>query len=568
MVQIRQLCIWLGLIVLLGLLAYSNTFSVPFVFDDQIEIRDNYVVQQFDLNSMWDQYPTRFVPYLTFAANYFFHRESLFGYHLVNLLLHLMTSIGAFFLVLLLARSSRLSTYSLQIAGVTALLFVCHPIQTQAVTYIVQRITIMATLGYVFGLLFYVLARRRGGWNYLYIASFCFLLLAMLSKEISVTAPLMIVVIEFFFSDRGRFSKLAMLSVLPFLLLAVLIPTLLFIQKPLLVERDLLPDGSVRPLLADTTEISRNEYLLTQVNVIPTYMRLLVLPVNQTLDYDYPIASTFDLPTFGSALVLLAFVGLGAWLYPRNRLASFGIFFFLLSLSVESSVIPIRDVINEHRLYLPSLGFFLAVSSLVVPLVMKWASSDRDRKQSALLVLTVLILALTYATWQRNVTWASERSIWQDVVAKSPDNPRGYNNLGVSEMLLGRDERAYDLFNRAISLMPTYAEAYNNLGLVEMRRDNFRQATIYLQKAKELEPGYIHAWNNLGVAYFQLRNFKIAQGHFEAVLRQDPNHVDAMVNLAVLHWEQGNVEEAQFLLNRALVLDPKHEKALLLRSRL
>ena len=177
----------------------------------------------------------------------------------------------------------------------------------------------------------------------------------MFTKEIAFTLPVSIALIEIFFFNAAWMKKTkAWLAVIPLLF------GLLFLFGPTLLGR-----FAQFETVGEVLGISRHDYLLTQINVVCTYIRLLFLPINQNLDYDYPISRDFfDLHLWFSALILLAILAIAIILYRRDRLISFGILFFFITLSIESSIIPIADVIFEHRLYLPSVGFCIIVSTL------------------------------------------------------------------------------------------------------------------------------------------------------------------------------------------------------------
>lgn len=593
MKQISSWLFWLIVICFVGLVAYANTFTVPFAFDDLIQIVGNRAVYTFDVSELWRQFSPRIVVYFTLAANYAIGQLSVVGYHVFNLAIHLVTAGLVFWLIDLLARQTGLRKHGRLVAGLAALLFVSHPIQTQAVTYIVQRLAVMAAMFYVLGLVLYVLARRRGGWNWLHGASFLAILLAMFSKEIAFTAPFAIVMIEFFFFADARRDGVSstpgagqtgasltpgvdgktpgvlpapVKATLPYLLLLLVIPLTLWFNQPAIVERtprtpppdQPLPYRVSRPLTAETISVSRGQYLLTQFNVVRTYLRLMVWPVNQNLDYDYPLANSLrDPKTLASLGLIVGIMGLGWWLYRRERLMSFGIFFFFLALSVESSIFPIRDVIFEHRLYLPSVGLAMVVAGGLGYLLRRY----RQYQGQVVMGVLLIVIVLAGATFQRNKVWASAITLWQDVIAKSPQEARGYNNLGTAYVETGRLDLAAKQFRQAVNVDANYAEGYNNMGLLEILQGNVEDAIPLITKAIELEPAYTHAVNNLGVAYFKQGEIELAAQEFAKAVRLDSRYLDAIVNLGVAYTELGKIGQAERQFEKALELDPSHEKA-------
>jgi hypothetical protein len=365
-------------IVIVGAIVYSNTLNASWHFDDTVAITENWSLR--DLKGCFNSIfaANRSVGFFTFAVNYHFDKLNVVGYHLVNIAIHILNALLVYSLVILTLKTpvmakSRLASHARFLALASGLIFVSHPIQTQAVTYIVQRFASLATLFYLLSLVLFVRARLSiiQGKNFFsplhlvcYLLSLFSAFLAMHTKEIAFTLPFIICLYEFFFLESSfRSWKKRLLYLLPFILTFAVIPANLGMLGK--IEKKPLGDviGEIREQVQETTLISRKDYLLTQFNVIVTYIRLLFLPVNQNLDYDYPIArSLFQFPTFISFLFLLGILVLAIYLFRIARLASFAIFWFFITLSVESSIIPIRDVIYEHRVYLPSVGFVILMA--------------------------------------------------------------------------------------------------------------------------------------------------------------------------------------------------------------
>ena len=337
----RKVSVHLALILCLGLLAYANSFGVPFTFDDNSSIVDNPVIRNlsdFLSGAGYTYNPRRFVGYLTIALNHHFGGLEVAGYHAVNLAIHLANAL----LFYLIARVTLTTPFfrgdepapdaapalHALVPLFASLLFVVHPVQTQAVTYVIQRLASLATLFYLAALFCYIKARLAlaggtphtdrtppfppavAGWFTLSLAC---TVLAMRTKEITATLPLAVMLYEFSFFGAEKKKRL--------LLLAPILLTLLIVPIGLLASGEpigaLLSDVSA--LTRETVEITRGEYLLTQFSVIATYLRLLLLPVGQNLDYDYPVYHSLLTPRVLSSFVLLALLALlAAWLYRTS----------------------------------------------------------------------------------------------------------------------------------------------------------------------------------------------------------------------------------------------------------
>ncbi|HBA87253.1 MAG TPA: tetratricopeptide repeat-containing protein [Geobacter sp.] len=576
----------LAIVALVGILAYSNTFHVPFVIDDEGSIVENHVVKNlasflFDGDG-YRYNPRRFIGYLTLALNYAAGGLDVTGYHLFNTAVHLANAALVFVLLRLTLKAPIFQAPSdpssagtppqapagfLQLAPfLAALLFVAHPIQTQAVTYVVQRVASLATMFYLASLLFYAQARLRqesAGTLYhgkavlFHVAALAAAALAMKTKEISFTLPIAVALYEFSFF--GATLRKRMLFLLPIAVTLVIVPLgLLHAGKPV---GDLL--GEMSAMARETTAISRTDYLLTQFGVIATYLRLLVFPVRQNLDYDYPVYHTpFAPAVLGGFLLLLALFASGVYLYRRSagpgagkvepslRLAAFGIFWFFITLSVESSIIPIRDVIFEHRVYLPSVGIFTAVAALCA------AFAAGIKPRSGAVALTCVVLVLASLTWKRNLVWGSAVTLWQDTALKSPQKVRPHNNLANALIAEGRVDEAIEELKLARKLEPDNADTLRNLGAAYEKKGGVDQAIEQYGVALRTNPNNKYAHYNLGVAYNKKGLADLAVAEFLIAVKLDPTYAEAHNNLGVTYGNKGMFDQAIREFELAVSLDP------------
>ncbi len=551
----------------LATLIYSNTFSAPFVFDDIRNIVENPRIKA--LRNFLDFSGSRYIGFLSFALNYHFGMLDLFDYHLVNLSIHIANGFLVYLLILLLFRtpkivSSDLTINARRMAFATALLFISHPIQTQAVTYIVQRFASLAALFYLLAVVCYLKWRQAEstgqsftltgiGWYGLTLLS---TVLAMKTKEISFTLPIMLVLIEVVFFQRRERSR--WLPLIPFLFSLLIIP----------FSRLDVVGGAEEGFAKETTVISRSEYLFTQFRVIVTYLRLLFLPIHQNLDYDYPIYSSFSEPSvLLSFLFLCTLFGLSIYLVfssrASSRLMGFGMLWFFLTLSIESSIIPIRDVIFEHRLYLPSVGFFVScligisrVGQYLVPIKGRPGSFSRSSDWVFLFLLAVMIFSFSLATYQRNQIWTDRIALWEDVVKKSPNNIRAHNNLGLQYRAAGRLEDAMRQYQIILDSDPDYAVGHNNLAAVLEEQAKVDEAIIHYNLALQFKPNYLKPHMSLGLILGKQGRIDEAIPHFLEVLRINPSDALAHNQLAVALAKQGRFDESVPHFSRAIEIDP------------
>ncbi|QEM66784.1 tetratricopeptide repeat protein [Geobacter sp. FeAm09] len=576
-------------ILVVGLLCYANTFHVPFHLDDEENIVENPVIRSlgnFLANgSGYENFPNRFIAIFTFALNYYFGGLNVAGYHVVNLAIHVINALLVYGLVTLTLRTpffrERPGAHDQTIRLLplcAALLFVCHPMQTQAVTYIYQRVASLTTLFYLAALLLHIrwrMAQAEGApfrsrrVAPFYLLSLLAAVLAMKTKEIAFTLPLAVLLYEFcFFGRPGRRLLL---------LLAPMFMTMLIIPATMIDFGALT--GAPGSVINDATSFkwpfSRWAYLCTQFSVIVTYLRLFLLPVNQNLDHDYPISHSLLEPrAFLSLALLFALLALAGWLYRQDkkegaagesaalsRLMAFGILWFFITLAVESSLIPILDVIFEHRVYLPSAGLFVAVAALL------FAGAERLRSRlphaggALLVVLAVAVATLSVATFRRNIVWQDAERLWSDVKAKSPRKARAYNMIATIRVRQNRHAESLGELLNAISLKPDYADAYYNLGIVYKELGMVQESTAMYHRATTLNSSNADAFNNMGGNYIHLGSPERAVEAFSIAVRLRPGRIDFRNNLALALLLQGYADEAVRELQTVLQLRPGDPKA-------
>lgn len=577
-----------ALITILGILTYSNTFSVPFVFDDESSITGNHVIKNlsdFLAGSGYRYNPRRFIGYLTIALNYHWGGADVTGYHVVNLAIHIVSALLVYSLARLTLQTpffaimndephrSRVRDFLPLLA---ALLFVSHPVQTQAVTYIIQRLASLSTLFFLLSLVLYARGRLCGtgqqwkAWG-LYLLSFITAVLAMRTKEIAFTLPLVMVLYELVFFCMTR--RKALLLSAPVLLLLVIIPLSVIGSGHGIDDLMTAMDEKTRV----QTDLPRLHYLLTQVRVIVTYLRLLILPVNQNLDYDYPVYSSFfSMPVLVSFLFLLAIATFGAYLLystrraasptaattvaggggwfaaPEYRLAGFGILWFFITLSVESSIIPIVDVIFEHRLYLPSVGSFLAASAIA-------AVALRHVPPVRVVVAAACILAaLTAATFARNQVWGDTLTLARDIAEKSPRIARTHYNLALALIERGRADEALREARISADLDREDARPRHLIGSILAKQGHFEEAVKELTLAVTLFPEAAYSHANLGYLYLSKGMTGQAMEHLLTAFRLTPDDADLCNNIGTAYSMAANHSEAVLYFQRAVELDPLH----------
>jgi hypothetical protein len=458
-----------AIVAALTIVAYLPSFRVPFQFDDWARITGTPGSELGDwLHANGWLGTARVLPAVTIALNYAIAGQDTSSYHVVNLLVHLIAAFGVYVLALLSCRTPRLrdsavATRPVLFASAAALLFACHPLQTQAVTYIVQRVAAMAAMFYVWSVVAYVSARlrdeagERRRARRLYGACLALAVAAVFSKENAVTLPAMLALTEIVFFGRR------LTALLPYAVLAAPLPLLpvvwtVFAQRArpgAVTWSERLAAVLQSPSTTGTAHTALS-YALTQLLVLPRYLGLLLVPVGLNIDHDVPAATTLSPPVLAGLLFLLVLAAAGIWAVRRFPLVGFAILWFFIAQSVESSFLPIDDVMMEHRMYLAMPGLSLAIAAAYCAAQRRWPRSGRVAGAA----IAALLVALTFA---RNQVWQTPLSLWSDAARKSPHKARVQVNLGVAYHAEDRLDEAIEHYCAALRIDPHIALARDNI---------------------------------------------------------------------------------------------------------
>lgn len=517
-----------------AVLAYSNSFSGQFIFDDSVVIVNNPRIY-----FLWPPWKavlqhTRPLADISFAINYAIKQFNVADYHLVNLLIHLAAGLFLYGVVrrtLLLPRwKGRHMEAAPWLAAAVAILWTVHPLQTESVTYIAQRIESLMGLFYLMALYFFIrgvgTTPTARGWMDAALAA---TLLGMGTKEMIVTLPAIMLIYDWIFvapslrvlvRARWKFHLAAWLILVVFGLLL-----LLALAKHI---------GQGGLLYAGVTPFG---YAMNEALVILTYLRLSFVP--HPLCFDYAWTAQPWRILVAPALIVGALAGMTCYGVIRRRWYGFvGAFFFLI-LAPTSSFMPVPDFIFEHRMYLPLAAVLLVVvigvHALGVRLAARTPAKADKLALGGIVLMVVAALGLGLLTYERNFDYVTEEAMWRDIIAKRPDNYRAYN--GLSSTLINR--QAYDEGMRVCRALLKRLPDFGSMTLKDINQMAEKDATIRAKKYY-----YVLAHSNLGAALFHLERYEDAQEHNREALRIIPGHNVARSNMAFILYRQKRVSEA------------------------
>lgn len=529
--------------VLIALFVYSPALNGPFLFDDL----GLPFTRPDDLKLDWTHYARSVRPllYVMFWWEGHTWGQNPAPYHYINFLFHLLDSLLVFYIVKKLVRMAGREGAGVDItAAFCAAVFLLHPLQTEAVSYIASRSENMSVL-FTYGAIALYLWRKPqpAGWL-LVLAVLALNALGVLTKEHAVVAPAVLLLADLFFDSVKRNWRFYALCVLGG-------AGALYFVFHLLTSNTTAGFG--------IKEFTWYQYFFTQWRALWVYLGLFVMPVGQNIDYQFPLSRSIT--EHGAVLALLGLLAVTAALvYYRKRfpLACFGWLAFLAMIAPTSSVVPIADALAERRLYLPFLGLLLMLAEVVLRL----ADTRLNRA-----VLAVAVILLSVLTLQRNAVYASSIAMWQDSVKNNPHNTRAWFQLGYAHYTAGQCAEAsaayeripplkepdYELLvdwalalecanqpalavqkvERAIALRPT-AHAYSVLGMIRAKQGQTDLALDALNEALRRNPRFEMAHVYRGNVYVMLGNQASACADFKAALAQDPSNAGARQGLNTL----------------------------------
>ncbi len=587
---------WMPVVLLAaGVSVYYNSFSGAFVFDDLPRI-----VNRPEIRHLWPagQYlaDSRPMVGLSLAVNYALGGLNVWGYHAFNLGVHLLATLALFGIVRRsLSRDPFRRSYDRGASWLplaVALLWMVHPLQTQSVTYLIQRGESMMGLFYLLTL--YCVIRgadspRAWGW---YTTAVVFCALGMDSKPVMVTAPVVVLLYDRAFLSKSFVESFRQRRVL----YAGLAATWSILVASGVVGAVLFPTPEVETTVGlGVAVVTPLEYAFTQPGVILHYLKLSFWPASLCLDYVWPVARTPGEIVPPAIIVGLLLLG-SIWAYWKKPWLGFvGAWFFLI-LAPTSSCIPIQDLALEHRVYL-SLAAVMVLVVITGYAAMAWLLQGlRLRGRRVPWIATGLVITfaalLGSRTVERNRDYRSRVAIWRDVVDKRPNNARAHDNLGealasggeldeaISHFqaalridpnqagahsnlggaltVKGRPDDAIEHCRAALRINPDFAEAYCNLGNALADMGRVAEALGPYRRALEINPGSAKAHAGLAKALAQRGASKEAIKHYRWALRVDPDFANVHVDLGVELFEQGRHDEAIEEYRAALRIDPHH----------
>jgi len=554
----------------LAAIIYFNSLKNDFVFDDEYIIVNNKLIRSLkNIPRIIGFYEGKFhrphyrpVRVISYAVDYFFSHRNPIGYHISNILCHIITSFLVYLTIFFMIKNYRVALFA-------AILFVVHPIQTDSVTYLSGRRDILTALFYILGFYCFLKFRRYSKIKYIALALLAYLL-SFFSKEIAITLPLMFLCYDFLenFQVKSRRLNLSFFKQILLTLKRVIVKYK-YLYGPLLLAG--ITFGLYTVFVAKASHRigwygdSPNLNFLTVARILIFYIKQLFYPVTLNADYSYnafPVSKSFFEPrTLFSIIALIVILYAILRLLKSHKMYAFCGMWIFITLIPVYQIIPHHELLAEHYLYLPSLGFCLLFALLFEKLL-----SFQKHQYIIYSLLAIIVVLFSYRTIDRNKDWKDDLIFWSKTAKTAPNCLRARLNLGLAYQKRGMVNQAIVQFQKVFEIAPkvmpniknTLAWTHINLGKVYWDKGFFDKAEIECEKALQIDPNLPEVHNGLGIIYRKKGLLEKAIIEFQRALSIDSNFAEAHNNL-------GNVYSAKGLFDKAII---EYKKALEIDSNL
>lgn len=558
----KKLAVFLIIILSLGI--YLNTFRNQFLYDDSTFIQENNSIRSLDnISSFFNSVKSfsakgefliyRPLPTITFAVDYKLWGLKPGPFHIQNILFHAINGILVYFLVLLL-------TSNLPTALFTALLFTAHPVQTEAVAWIAGRSSVMVFTFFLLALICYIESHKWQGakrMTCIFISMVSYTL-SLSSKEMAVTLPVILITCDFYFTDKERFKNVLRnsLSYIAFGLI-----TIGYIYQRYIVLHGL---SGQKEYIGGSLASA----LLTMSKGVAYYVKLLLYPVKLSAEYIFPVSKNIlDKPVILSLCVIILMIIAIVALFRKNRVASFAIAWFFITLIPVYNIVPLQDVtIAERFLYMPSLGFCILAGLLISSMY-----NSKDNKVikifgAALIILLVILYSVR--SIYRNADWRDEFSFWTATKKTTPNSYRAYGGLGIVYDSNNNIDEAIRNYEISLSLFPGNILTRNNLAISYAKKGWYEKATKEFKDILAKDPNDSSTLTNLGLVYARTGLYNDAIREFEKAIKANPSNSTADNNLGLVYEAKGMDSIALKHYMSALEKDSGNEDALINYNRI
>ncbi len=526
------------ILIALGFGVYLNSLNGGFIWDEEFLIKDNLHIKSWgnigmifreNIGAGAQNYSNFYRPVqmLTYMADYSAWHLNAFGYHLTSVILHILVALVLYWLIQMLFADRALSLLA-------SALFLVHPIQSETVAYIAARADLLGALFTLLCLCLYIKQVSARNKINLLLISFSYIL-ALLSKECSLALPFLLIMYSYIFKKKILKAEFISILALTFIYIILRITVLKF--------SSLEPD-----FMLTTTFLQRTPGFFV---ALIEYFKLLLFPLNLHMEYMF---RQFNFIDPRAILGVIASIALLAYAFKKareNKLVSFCVFWFFITLLPQSNLYPVNAYMSEHWLYLPSIGYFLALAYGL--LIMYRAEKFR---RFALYLIALILILYSFLTIKQNYYWRDAVVFWKKTLTYAPSSPRVHNNLCKAYIDKGEYEEAISACKKAVALRPGYLTALYNLANAYKACGQYENATAEYKRIIENDPRQETAYFELGMLYEKSGDKEKALDSYRKAVEIAPEYSEAYNNLASIYADKGQLDKAIGLWEKAVSMRP------------
>lgn len=540
-------------LILSTVVVYYPSLKVPFLLDDYGKIIVNPDIKSVShlpsrliypygrpLNFHRND-PSRPLTYLTLTLNYAFSQLNPYGYHVINIAIHMAVVFLVYLLGLLLFRRRGIMDFAPPFFA--ALLFAVLPINVNVVSYVMGRAASLATIFYAAAVILFILWRQNVKWSI--ALSVLMFVPALAANQLAVTLPAIIWLTDFCFFREATNKKVHIVywGILGFYL-ALRVAYF----------------GRMGDLEAIVPVFHTREYILTEWVVLWKYAGMVFVPKGLSFEHLYGPITRFSDPHLEIATGLYAVLCIGflrglkkSWAITSFIL--FGVVWFLITLSPTSSVLATTATMAENRVYLPAIGL-----CVIAPFIMYWLLDqlklEQFRTPLFLTIFGIYITLLGHVTFQRNMLYQNPMEIWKDVIQRYPDHARAHQNLAVLYLNQKQYNQAIEECKNALATAPGNLDVRNNLAAAYYDLGRYKDSLETYKEIINENPNYAAAYNNIGLVDEQLGNVDEAMGAYQKAVALNPILLEPYNNLGNIYLQKGRIHNAIDMYQSALKIDP------------
>jgi tetratricopeptide (TPR) repeat protein len=555
------------LLSIITAITYWPSLHYAFQFDDIANIQKHFDIRSHSFFSLFFS-GSRWISYWLNSIFYSIGKFDPFAYRVGSLLIHITNGALLFFIILFALMHSKGQHFfkrnALNIATITSMLFLLHPVQTQTVSYVIQSqlegLACMAILSMVLTFLHLCYANTFIKKLVLTMLLFCIATISCCTKEIAIISPLLLLLVDWFFVSHGSWNSIKKRWWLHAGVFVLIVGIYLWFLKPSFFTNILCLNMEVKNNIGNIitenpqAKINTWSFFISQFKVILHYIWMFIWPFNISVEYDWVLARSFFALDCFLPFLTLVIIGLTIFriLYThRTHVICFGALWFFICIAPRSSIIPSPELLVDYKTYTASIGWLLILACAIIKLIELIASKIKHQRtalqtrQARTVMASLLVIPLSLATWQRNFVWSSGTEFWMNIIKNAPYKARAYNNYAVElSQIYKRYEEAIPYFKKATQMDSTYPDPWNNVAVCYSHLNHLDQAIESLQQGLKINPYYPEGYNNLASFYLRKKEYDKVEKCLKTALQLRPHYGKAYFNMGRMYAEKNENKKA------------------------